>query len=65
VAERSDRWAPENRARLEAMLEIVRLRDPTVRENGTVALHIVPNAGHWLHVDNPAFLLELMGRDLY
>jgi esterase len=65
VAERSDRWAPENRARLEAMLEIVRLRDPTARENGTVALHIVPNAGHWLHVDNPAFLLELMGRDLY
>jgi esterase len=65
VAERSDRWAPENRARLQAMLEIVRLREPTVRENGTVALHIVPNAGHWLHVDNPAFLLELMGKELY
>jgi pimeloyl-ACP methyl ester carboxylesterase len=65
VAEHSDRWAPENRARLQAMLEIVRLREPTVRENGTVALHIVPNAGHWLHVDNPAFLLELMGQNLY
>jgi pimeloyl-ACP methyl ester carboxylesterase len=65
VAERSDRWAPENRARLHAMLEIVRLREPTVRESGTVALHIVPNAGHWLHVDNPAFLLELMGKELY
>jgi pimeloyl-ACP methyl ester carboxylesterase len=65
VAENSDRWAPENRARLEAMLEVVRLREPTVRESGTVALHVVPNAGHWLHVDNPAFLLELMSRDLY
>ena len=65
VAENSDRWAPENRARLQAMLEIVRLREPTVRENGTVALHIVPNAGHWLHVDNPAFLLDLMSQNLY
>ena len=65
VAERSDRWAPENRARLEAMLETVRHQATTVRSHGTVALHIVPNAGHWLHVDNPAFLLELIGRDLY
>jgi len=58
VAERSDRWAPENRLRLATMLE-------TVRAHGTVELHIVPNAGHWLHVDNPAFLLELMGQNLY
>lgn len=55
VAEHSDRWAPENRARLQALTE--------TRPNAQ--LHIVPNAGHWLHVDNPAFLLELMGRDLY
>jgi len=68
VAERSDRWAPENRARLEAMLETVRVNrdtDPTVRASGTVELHIVPNAGHWLHVDNPAFLLELISQNLY
>jgi esterase len=65
VAERSDRWAPENRARLEAMLETVGHRATTVHSAGTVSLHTVPNAGHWLHVDNPAFLLELMGRDLY
>jgi esterase len=58
VAERSDRWAPENRARLATMLE-------TVRERGTVSLHIVPNAGHWLHVDNPTFLLELISQNLY
>jgi pimeloyl-ACP methyl ester carboxylesterase len=58
VAERSDRWAPENRGRLATMLE-------TVRERGTVELHVVPNAGHWLHVDNPAVLLELMSQNLY
>lgn len=55
VAERSDRWAPENRARLQQLVE----RSPHAR------LHVVPNAGHWLHVDNPGFLIELMGRDLY
>jgi esterase len=55
VAERSDRWAPENRARLQALVEASR----------TARLHVVPNAGHWLHVDNPAFLLELMAADLY
>jgi pimeloyl-ACP methyl ester carboxylesterase len=54
VAEHSDRWAPENRARIE------RVADGTA-----VSLHVVPNAGHWLHVDNPGFLLELMARDLY
>jgi pimeloyl-ACP methyl ester carboxylesterase len=55
VAERSDRWAPENRARLEQLVA----KSPQAR------LHVVPNAGHWLHVDNPAFLLELMGQNLY
>lgn len=68
VAERSDRWAPENRARLETMLETVRAnheQERTVRGSGTVELHIVPDAGHWLHVDNPAFLLELLRQNLY
>jgi pimeloyl-ACP methyl ester carboxylesterase len=65
VAERSDRWAPENRARLEAMVEAARGAETAVRGHGTVELHVVPNAGHWLHVDNPAFLLELIGQNLY
>ncbi len=55
VAERSDRWAPENRARLQAL----------VASSPHAKLHVVPNAGHWLHVDNPAFLLELMRENLY
>jgi pimeloyl-ACP methyl ester carboxylesterase len=54
VAERSDRWAPENRARIQQLAA-----------ESQVKLHVVPNAGHWLHVDNPGFLLELMGADLY
>jgi len=53
VAEQSDRWAPENRARLEQLVQ----RAPHVK------LHVVPNAGHWLHVDNPGFLIELLSRD--
>lgn len=65
VAENSDRWQPENRARLQAMLETVRQQERSVRGHGTVQLHVVPNAGHWLHVDNPAFLLELMRENLY
>jgi esterase len=55
VAELSDRWAPENRARLQALAEA----------STHAKLHVVPNAGHWLHVDNPAFLLELMRENLY
>ena len=54
VAENSDRWAPENRLRLQQLVD-----------RTSVRLHVVPNAGHWLHVDNPAFLLELMAKDLY
>lgn len=55
VAEHSDRWAPENRARLQTLVE----------QHPAAKLHVVPNAGHWLHVDNPAFLLELMAGNLY
>lgn len=65
VAEHSDRWAPENRARLQALVDTVAQPETSVRDGGTVALHIVPNAGHWLHVDNPAFLLELVSQNLY
>jgi pimeloyl-ACP methyl ester carboxylesterase len=67
VAERSDRWAPESRARLEKMLEAASKREDgaSIRGSETVELHVVPNAGHWLHVDNPAFLLELLAQNLY
>ena len=62
VAEHSDRWAPENRARLQHLVQ--NSNNPSGVSNNA-RLHIVPNAGHWLHVDNPAFLIELISKDLY
>ena len=53
VAERSERWTPELRARGQAL-------PPETR----VHYHELPNSGHWVHVDNPAALLELMARHL-
>lgn len=65
VAENSDRWAPESRERLRAMLDTVRERTTNGSAHATVSVDVVPNAGHWLHVDNPAFLIELMSQNLY
>jgi pimeloyl-ACP methyl ester carboxylesterase len=53
VAERSDRWTPALRARGQALPPQTRVR-----------YHELPNSGHWVHVDNPAALLELMARHL-
>jgi pimeloyl-ACP methyl ester carboxylesterase len=49
VAERSDRWTPELRARARALPPATRV---TYRE--------LPNAGHWVHVDNSEGLLAMM-----
>lgn len=29
-------------------------------DRGTLAVHTLPDAGHWLHVDNPDGLLQLV-----
>lgn len=49
VAERSDRWTPELRA-----------RGRTLPEAARVHYYELPNSGHWVHVDNPGALLALM-----
>jgi len=49
VAERSDRLSPSMRERARAL-------EPA----GRVQTHLVPDAGHWLHVDNPDFLRDLL-----
>ena len=49
VAERSDRWTPELRDRARALPPSTRV---TYRE--------LPNAGHWVHVDNPEGLLAML-----
>lgn len=53
VAERSDRWTPELRARGRAL--------PAAAQ---VHYHELPESGHWVHVDNPGALLELMAARL-
>jgi pimeloyl-ACP methyl ester carboxylesterase len=53
VAERSDRWTAELRARGRALPEAARVRYSEL-----------PNSGHWVHVDNPAALLDLMAARL-
>ncbi|RCV28254.1 hypothetical protein SEVIR_5G396000v4 [Setaria viridis] len=54
-AERSDRWDPDDVQRLKALAK--RESKP---DAGKVSLHVLPNSGHWVHVDNPKGLLEIM-----
>jgi pimeloyl-ACP methyl ester carboxylesterase len=53
IAERSDRWLPETRERA-----------LTLPSTANVHCHVLPDSGHWVHVDNPAALLELMATHL-
>ncbi|KAL5545800.1 hypothetical protein UlMin_005487 [Ulmus minor] len=54
-AEKSDRWDLDTVQRLENL---------TTREQdgskGKLAVHVLPNSGHWVHVDNPKGLLEVV-----
>ncbi|KAL9373984.1 hypothetical protein Peur_033604 [Populus x canadensis] len=55
VAEKSDRWDPDLIQRLES------LSSQTGDESeGKFSLHVLPNSGHWVHVDNPKGLLEIV-----
>jgi esterase len=53
VAERSDRWPQAERARARALPSSTR-----------VAYHELPDSGHWVHVDNPDALLEIISTHL-
>ncbi|KAK2659938.1 hypothetical protein Ddye_006471, partial [Dipteronia dyeriana] len=54
-AENSDRWDPDVIQRLESQAS----EGGDVAES-KVSVHILPNSGHWVHVDNPQGLLEIM-----
>ncbi len=49
IAERSKRLS-----------ELARARLGELSAHAAVQRHLLPNAGHWLHVDNPKGLLELL-----
>jgi pimeloyl-ACP methyl ester carboxylesterase len=49
VAERSDRWTGSMRDRVR-----------TLPAAAAVTLHELPDAGHWVHVDNPDGLLDIL-----
>lgn len=53
VAERSDRWNGE-------MTE----KAHQLPEHSRATVHILPNAGHWVHVDNPEGLLDMLGQGM-
>ncbi|XP_050226424.1 uncharacterized protein LOC126676294 [Mercurialis annua] len=59
VAEKSDRWQPDVIERLERLAN----REGSETE-GKVSLHVLPNSGHWVHVDNPKGLLEIVAPKL-
>lgn len=54
-AEMSDRWEPDVVKRLDA------LSNRTFCESeGKFSTHILPNSGHWVHVDNPKGLIDII-----
>lgn len=58
-AENSDRW---NSAVL-AQLESVANKEQSAG-NGRVFYHVLKNAGHWVHIDNPKGLIDIMAPSL-
>ncbi|KAM6547631.1 hypothetical protein CsatB_019307 [Cannabis sativa] len=54
-AEESDSWDQDTIKRLEALSALE--RGPS---EGKVTAHVLPKSGHWVHVDNPKGLLEIM-----
>ncbi|CAL5387365.1 unnamed protein product [Camellia sinensis] len=54
-AEKSDRWDADVIQRLESLAG--RSLDEC---EGKFSVHVLPNSGHWVHVDNPKGLLEIV-----
>jgi pimeloyl-ACP methyl ester carboxylesterase len=54
-AERSTRWPAETESALVKRSETAGSR---------LRYHVLPNAGHWLHVDNPVGLRDVIAPEL-
>ncbi|KAJ7294829.1 hypothetical protein O6H91_Y229100 [Diphasiastrum complanatum] len=60
-AAKSDRWTPDVISRLE---QIVSKNKKESSNLGLVSYHILPDSGHWVHVDNPGGLIEIVAPSL-
>ncbi|KAJ4978097.1 hypothetical protein NE237_008877 [Protea cynaroides] len=58
-AENSDRWSTDEIQRLETLAAQKRNGS-----EGIVSVHVLPNSGHWVHVDNPKGLLEIIAPNI-
>jgi pimeloyl-ACP methyl ester carboxylesterase len=54
-AARSDRWSKRELEQLDAVDK---------SSGGRVRVHVLPDAGHWLHIENPGGLLGLISPSL-
>lgn len=54
-AEKSDRWDPNVIERLDTLAS-----HNGNESKGKVSVYVLPNSGHWVHVDNPKGLLDIV-----
>lgn len=54
-AENNDRWSHEVVQQLESLSS-----KGSEESKGQVSVHVLPNSGHWVHVDNPKGLLDIV-----
>lgn len=56
-ADNSDRWSPSVVAQLEKLAEASRQERP---DRGTLHYHVLEKSAHWVHVDNPDGLIDIL-----
>jgi len=59
-AANSDRWSKRELSQLD---ELER-KSGNAPGEGSLKVHVLPHAGHWLHVENPTGLLDLINSSL-
>lgn len=55
----SDRWTEESVETLRGLAAV-----PGMADRGVLEYHELPDAGHWVHVDNPQGLLDMIAPSL-
>jgi len=55
VADQSDRWSGSMKDRAARLAQ-----EPSDPRRGRVQVHTLPNSGHWVHVDNPEGLQQIL-----